>query len=68
MLGSLIKSIEIAKKENNNIIVNFNFLYQLFFLLYCFTGNPLYDPMCYVIYFITIGYTIIKISNEEEAK
>ena len=68
MLGSLIKSMEIAKKENNNIIVNFNFLYQLFFLLYCFTGNPLYDPMCYVIYFITIGYTIIKISNEEEAK
>lgn len=33
--------------------------YQVFFLLYGFTGNPLYDAQCYVPYFLccTIGYS-----------
>lgn len=26
---------------------------QIFFLLYCFSGNPLYDPQCYIPYFIS---------------
>ena len=26
---------------------------QIFFLVYCFSGNPLYDPQCYVPYFIS---------------
>lgn len=24
---------------------------QIFFLIYCFSGNPLYDPQCYIPYF-----------------
>ena len=24
---------------------------QVFFLVYCFSGNPLYDPQCYITYF-----------------
>lgn len=50
--------------ENNNltkvedVITKFAFSYQIFFLLYCFTGNPLYDHYCYVVYFIVIGYTL----------
>ncbi len=27
---------------------------QIFFLVYCLSGNPLYDPQCYVPYFISI--------------
>lgn len=26
---------------------------QFFFLIYCFSGNPLYDPQCYIPYFIS---------------
>ena len=26
---------------------------QIFFLIYCFSGNPLYDPQCYIPYFIS---------------
>ena len=26
---------------------------QIFFLVYCFSGNPLYDPQCYIPYFIS---------------
>lgn len=26
---------------------------QVYFLIYCFSGNPLYDPQCYIPYFIS---------------
>ncbi len=26
---------------------------QIFFLVYCFSGNPLYDPQCYIPYFMS---------------
>lgn len=26
---------------------------QIFFLAYCFSGNPLYDPQCYIPYFMS---------------
>lgn len=26
---------------------------QIFFLIYCFSGNPLYDPQCYIPYFVS---------------
>lgn len=58
MLLSLFKSSILSKKDIET--GTFIFSYQLFFLLYCFTGNPLYDPMSYVIYFALIGLTIIK--------
>ena len=49
------------KKYNlNDATLNFSIGYQTFFLLYCFTGNPLYDMQCYCIYFICIGITIKK--------
>ena len=31
---------------------------QVLFLLYCFTGNPLYDPQNYIIYFLSIAMTL----------
>lgn len=27
---------------------------QIFFLIYCLSGNPLYDPQCYIPYFISV--------------
>ena len=26
---------------------------QVFFLIYCLSGNPLYDPQCYIPYFMS---------------
>ena len=64
----LLKKVEKCTKEEN-IFIKFSFLYQLFFIFYCMTGNPLYDPQCYVIYFITIGFsTIFAIENRKESK
>ena len=44
----------------------FSLGYQIFFLLYCFTGNPLYDIQCYAIYFICIGIAISNYIKEKK--
>ena len=40
-------------------ILKMSFAYQIFFILYGFTGNPLYDPQCYYPYILccSIGYS-----------
>lgn len=66
------KIIKNKKYNNMDFMLYFSLGYQTFFLLYCFTGNPLYDMQCYSIYFICIGITlkkyleIKKIKKEEE--
>lgn len=47
-------------KNNNDTIVIFSLCYQLFFILYCCSGNPLYDIQCYSIYFIITGIVLGK--------
>ena len=37
--------------------VMFSFTMQTFFFMYCFTGNPLYDRIMYIPYFISCGIT-----------
>lgn len=37
--------------------VMFSFAMQTFFLLYCFTGNPIIDRIMYIPYFISCGIT-----------
>ena len=44
-------SIENKLKENIGLL-SFSMLIQIFFLLYCITGNPLYDAEMYIPYFI----------------
>lgn len=44
--------------QDESLMAKFSFAYQLFFLLYCLTGNPLYDHQCYVVYFIVMGFAI----------
>ena len=67
ILCMFVKSLRRLKKNEKSILNNFIFAYQLFFILYCFTGNPLYDPMCYVIYFITIGFVLSNKLKEGNA-
>lgn len=47
----------LKKSENTNTQI-FSYVFQVFFLLYCFSGNPLYDIQCYAIYFFTLGITL----------
>lgn len=57
-----------TKKENS---VLFLLGYNIFFVLYCFSGNPLYDIQCYALFFILIGVLVMyenvseKIDNKE---
>lgn len=55
--------IKIISCNNDNLLddkylVYFSFLYQTFFFLYCFTGNPLYETIMFVPYFISCMITI----------
>ncbi len=38
--------------------LSFSLQYQVYFLLYCITGNPLYDANMYFIYFLCCGITL----------
>lgn len=51
----------LMQKANSTILpcLLFSFGYQIFFLLYCMSGNPLYDSQCYVLYFISIGIVLV---------
>lgn len=58
-INILIKAIKInlmEKLRNGATILALG--YQIFFLLYCFSGNPLYDNFCYTFYFISVGLTM----------
>lgn len=52
------KLITFMQDEKKYFYLLFSFAFQLFFLLYCFSGNPLYDIQCYGVYFICIGVTL----------
>lgn len=62
----LLKSIEqlknVVKNRNSTgterYMMFFALGYQIFFLLYCVTGNPLYEQMTYVPYFFSCGITL----------
>lgn len=55
----LIKTIVINLEEKSRNWATILALgYQIFFLLYCFSGNPLYDNFCYTFYFISVGITM----------
>lgn len=59
-LALLVVFINLKNLKNNpnNSLVLFCICYQIFFLLYCLSGNPLYDIQCYSIYFICIGINL----------
>ena len=64
-ISSLLKTVEITRKtmmtSNNStlkVIILFSLYMQLFFLLYGFSGNPLYNFTQLFVYFIGINWPI----------
>lgn len=53
-----VKELEKDLTKDMYFYALFSFGFQIFFLLYCFTGNPLYDIQCYAVYFIVVGVTL----------
>ena len=47
-----------GKKDNQFFLLAFSLMYQCFFFMYCITGNPLYDYMTFVPYFLACTITI----------
>lgn len=61
MLSSL-KSFKLIRKEkllDYKKQITFSILVQIFFLMYGFTGNPLYDVQVYAVYFICIAVSLV---------
>lgn len=44
--------------EKDYYFMGFSLGYQIFFLLYCFTGNPLYDEEMFIPYFISCAISL----------
>lgn len=52
-------------KNNKSKVLLFAYAYQMMFLIYGLSGNPLYDIQCYSIYFIAIGIVLSLKMNPE---
>ena len=46
-------------RRNMQILVLFAFMYQIYFLLYCATGNPLYDVYVFPVYFASCSISTL---------
>lgn len=53
-----IRKGRIAAVPNELFHLCFSGCFQVFFLVYCMTGNPLYDRMMYIPYFIACSITL----------
>ena len=70
-----IRSIWILVKirKNNNdvreiVYIAFSFMYQLFFIMYCFTGNPLCEKDTFIPYFLScaiVNYEYRKVMRNQ---
>jgi len=65
-LSAIIQTIQLALKSTKNMfclsektkcVLIFSLCYQVFFLAYCITGNPLYDLETVYIYIISVGFS-----------
>ncbi len=53
--------------DNTKMVLIFSLCYQVFFLTYCITGNPLYDLETVYIYIISVGFSAgIYFGHKEE--
>lgn len=53
MKAFIIKKMNFS--DNEKIAIIFSLYYQIFFVIYCMTGNPLYDEQTFLIYMISYG-------------
>lgn len=58
-IGSLVNTIVLVRDcfssisdRNIRIKLMFSLCYQIYFLMYCYTGNPLFDSFQYPVYFV----------------
>lgn len=51
----LRKAVTFEKHAHQNYYIIFAVEYQVFFLVYCLTGNPLYEKITYFPYFVSCG-------------
>jgi O-antigen ligase len=56
-LFSKMRTGRVALPDEEQKNMAFSIGMQLFFLLYCFSGNPLYDAPMFVPYFLSLGIT-----------
>ena len=56
------KNLSIKKRNSVLFLLGYN----IFFVLYCFSGNPLYDIQCYALFFILIGVLIMHENVNEK--
>ncbi len=65
-ISAITQTIQLAVKSTKNmlhlpdktkIVLTFSLCYQVFFLAYCITGNPLYDLETVYIYIISVGFS-----------
>lgn len=67
MKAFILKKIKFDDNEKISII--FSLYYQIFFIVYCMTGNPLYDEQTFLIYMISYGMMLnLKSKYIEEIK
>ncbi len=65
----VIKSTKnmLCLSDNTKMVLIFSLCYQVFFLTYCITGNPLYDLETVYIYIISVGFSAgIYFGHKEE--
>lgn len=63
-----VRKIEGDRDREKRFALLFSLGCQVYFITYCFTGNPLYDPYCYIPYFISIAvpYSIFISKRKKE--
>lgn len=59
-ITALVKTIAL-QKEKNTVILRASLIYQLFFLIYGISGNPLFDAFYFLPYIISIGMVATEI-------
>ena len=70
--GTIRLAAESAKdmlclSDKTKVVLIFSLCYQVFFLAYCITGNPLYDLETVYVYIISVGFaTGIYFNHKEE--
>nr|WP_296074081.1 O-antigen ligase family protein [uncultured Ruminococcus sp.] len=61
MIYTLFVSIKLIRKNTNKLLATelvFSLCFQIFFLMYGFSGNPLYDRQMFVPYMFSVAITI----------
>lgn len=65
-ISAIVRTIQLVLKSTKNMlclsdktktVLTFSLCYQVFFLAYCITGNPLYDLETVYVYIISVGFS-----------